>query len=90
MSNEPKATHEIKCWPEFFNPAYLGDKPFEIRLNDRDFKVGDTILLREYDNKKDRFTGDWVFQKITYITDFKQKRGYVVLATETIELSPPF
>ena len=90
MSDELKATHELKCLPEFFNPAFCGEKPFEIRLNDRDFKVGDTILLREYDNKKDRFTGDWVYQKITYITDFKQKRGYVVLATKNFELYPLF
>lgn len=40
--------HELKTWPEFFTPIIEGRKPFEYRLNDRDFRRGDVLWLREY------------------------------------------
>jgi hypothetical protein len=50
MENEKnkKKIHELKCWPEFFGPALTGEKMYELRKNDRDFKVGDIIILHEF------------------------------------------
>jgi hypothetical protein len=42
------AHHEIKIWPEFFDRKKEGVKPWEHRTNDRDFRVGDTVILREW------------------------------------------
>jgi hypothetical protein len=42
-------THEVKIWPEFFDPIEQGDKPFEIRRDDRSYAVGDALCLREWD-----------------------------------------
>ena len=39
--------HDLKIAPEYFDAVDSGEKTFEIRLNDRDFKVGDTVVLRE-------------------------------------------
>ncbi|EPW14538.1 hypothetical protein SAG0054_00010 [Streptococcus agalactiae CCUG 28551] len=57
-----------------------GTKTFECRYNDRDFKVGDELLLREYDPQKG-YTYRCIVRKITYIlSDFiGLKDGYVIL-----------
>jgi len=41
---EPK-NHKIKCLREYFDPVQDGQKKFEIRRNDRDYRVGDTVEL---------------------------------------------
>lgn len=42
------AAHELKAWPEYFEEIVSGRKRFELRVNDRGFKVGDVLRLREY------------------------------------------
>ncbi|MDW7673198.1 MAG: DUF3850 domain-containing protein [Bacillota bacterium] len=64
--------HELKTWPEYFQPVVEGRKTFEIRLDDRDFKEGDYLLLKEYYPKKG-YTGREIFVQVAYIladTDF--------------------
>jgi len=41
-------THELKVWPEFYGPLHTGDKLFELRYDDRYYKVGDGLVLREF------------------------------------------
>lgn len=40
--------HELKSWPEHFDPLFRGAKTSELRRNDRGFKVGDSITFREW------------------------------------------
>lgn len=40
--------HNLKCIPEFFSVVCSGLKSFEVRYNDREFKVGDTLCLQEF------------------------------------------
>ncbi|MFQ2555938.1 ASCH/PUA domain-containing protein [Aeromonas caviae] len=69
--------HELKIKPEYLAAIYSGEKTFEIRNNtDRNFQVGDTLLLKGWDGE---FTGNFVEKVISYITNFEQKPGYVVL-----------
>ncbi|MEX1447730.1 ASCH/PUA domain-containing protein [Enterococcus sp. C76] len=71
-------THELKILPVYFEAVANGRKQFEIRKNDRDFQVGDQLILKEWN--KDGFTGRSYQAEITYITDYMQKNGYVVLS----------
>lgn len=71
-------THKLKILPKYFQACVKGYKNFEIRKNDRDFKVGDKIELREFEGGK--FTEKVIKGQITYITDYEQQDGYVVFA----------
>lgn len=76
--------HDLKIWPEFFEAVEDGSKTFEIRRNDRDYKVGDTLMLREFVPSTGlncaRYTGREILVEVTYITDFGMMAGYVALA----------
>lgn len=43
--------HELKITEPYFSDVAFGSKNFEIRKNDRDFKVGDILILRKWDGK---------------------------------------
>jgi hypothetical protein len=47
--SRPGKLHALKCWPEFFAAILGGQKRHEVRHDDRGFKVGDRLLLREWD-----------------------------------------
>ena len=70
--------HRLKISPFFFDPVRRGLKTFEIRKNDRDYEVGDTVTLCECRN--DEYTGREITVAITYITNFLQQEGYIVFA----------
>jgi hypothetical protein len=74
--------HELKTLPEYFSVSWAGHKNFEIRKNDRDFKVWDEIALLEFDAYEELHTGREIHGIIDYITDFKLQKGYVVFSYE--------
>ncbi|MGT9149796.1 ASCH/PUA domain-containing protein [Aeromonas hydrophila] len=85
--------HELKIKPEYFAAVVSGDKTFEIRNNaDRNFKVGDTLLLMEWvwedEDDAGTFTGNFVEKVVSYITDFEQKPGYVVMGLQKQHETP--
>jgi ASC-1-like (ASCH) protein len=80
------AAHELKILPEYFKAQKEGKKNFEIRKNDRGYQVGDLLILEEYDPETNNFTGRNMIVEITYMTDYMQKEGYVVLGTKLAEL----
>ncbi|TOZ05118.1 RNA-binding protein [Levilactobacillus brevis] len=75
-------THELKIQPKYFNDVLMGTKTFEIRKNDRNYKVGDMLILKEWVPGTRVYTGKELARKVTYITDYQQKPGYVVMAIE--------
>lgn len=78
------ADHELKVWSEFF--WAIGDgKEFELRKDDRDYKVGDLVRLREYLPDALAYTGVQIDRRISYILRgaeaerFGLKPGYCIL-----------
>lgn len=61
------AVHELKTWPEFYQAIEDGSKAFELRRYDRDFKIGDTLVLKEYDPDNDTYSGRQTSVFVTFI-----------------------
>lgn len=67
LVHAPKV-HDLKCWSEYFRAVKSGAKPYEIRVNDRGYAVGDTLRLHEWNHERAFFTGDVVERLVTYMT----------------------
>lgn len=76
--------HELKIGSEFYEAVKDGRKKFEIRKNDRNYQEGDILILKKYDPLIQLFSGEIVKVEITYMTDYAQQDGYVVLGIEEI------
>ncbi len=74
--------HELKTNIEYFEASLQGRKPFEIRYNDRGFVVGDTVVLREFNDEDETYTGRRIEGKIGFITRFSQLPGWVVFSLQ--------
>lgn len=60
-------THRLKTWPCYFQPILDGTKRFDLRENDRDFRVGDILELAEYDPEVSGYTGRFLSKKVTFL-----------------------
>ena len=74
--------HELKILPNYFEEVISGKKTFEVRKNDRDFKVGHLLALNEYDAEKKEYTGNSCLVYVDYILkdDNYCKSGYVIMS----------
>lgn len=76
-------THELKIWPAPFHDMQRCVKTFEFRKNDRDYKVGDHLRLREWDPEKKDYTGAILWRLVTYILpggSFGLPEDYVIMS----------
>ena len=60
--------HELKCWPQFFEAILADKKRHDLRRFDRQFEVGDHLLLREFDPVGSAYTGRQQLVEVTFIT----------------------
>ena len=58
-------THELKILPDYFAAVVSGEKTFEVRKDDRAFKVGDSLVLKETGGHG--LTGRETKVKVSYI-----------------------
>lgn len=63
---EPGVIH-LKTHPRFFEPVLMGTKSFEVRKNDRNFAMGDLLVLREWCPASEMYTGRWVTRTVTHV-----------------------
>ena len=79
--------HQLKIDPGYFLDVASGRKTFEVRKNDRDFRVGDFLGLNEITktpvnrNDEHKETGRFILVEVTYVlTDTMYvKDGYAIL-----------
>ena len=75
------AMHTLKIESMYFIAVCAGSKSYELRKDDRDYKIGETLILLEYANGK--FTGRYVYREICSTLRDCEKyglmKGYVIL-----------
>ena len=65
--------HTLKTLSKYFRAVADGHKTFELRKNDRDFKVDDILILQEIEvsgegkSTKVKWTGHKIKARITYV-----------------------
>lgn len=59
--------HSLKCWPIPFSAIYHGEKNWELRKDDRQYSIGNYLLIKEWDNEKQEYTGSFVEKQIVWI-----------------------
>ncbi|KKQ97270.1 MAG: hypothetical protein UT24_C0002G0020 [Candidatus Woesebacteria bacterium GW2011_GWB1_39_12] len=82
---------EKKAWSELFEKVRTGEKTFDLRLDDFRCKVGDILILREWNPKEKKYTGRVLERKVTFVLKSKDvlkfwseeeiaKHGFQVIA----------
>ena len=80
-TSREQQVHEVKLGIEFFEEALSNRKTFELRKNDREYRVGDLLEMKEYSNGAE--TGRTLTKYISYILEDYTglMEGYCILAT---------
>lgn len=85
-NNIKGAIHVLKLHCCYFDSVVEGKKNFEVRFNDRDYKVGDVIILGEWDETSKIYTGRRCAAEITYVLkeNTMMASGYAVLGIKLV------
>lgn len=87
-SDAGQKEHDIKLAAMYFGDVQSGKKSFELRKNDRNYKVGDLLNMQEYSDGKE--TGRSIKVEIVYmIEDYNGlEEGYCILGTKILDQKP--
>lgn len=80
--------HELKVKQPFYDDLYFQKKSFEVRLNDRNYKKGDILHLKEFPKENfEKQTG--LFREVIYILEggeYGIEKEYVILGLKKVEI----
>ncbi len=78
--------HELKCDIIHLLAIIRGEKPFEIRRNDRNFSKNDFLYLREYCRQRNCYGPSWVMVQVTGLLDdpIYCKQNYVTMGIKVL------
>lgn len=84
MKEDGQKVHQIRLGVSFFDDACSNIKSFELRKNDRDYKVGDILEMMEFADGRN--TGRMVRKLVTYILEDYTglDDGYCIMATKLL------
>jgi len=78
----------LKCWPTSFLQSWNGQKTWELRKNDREYQVGDLLMLSEFvptehetenpfkSGTPGHLTGRWVRQRVLKVTPLEMVHSW--------------
>lgn len=80
INNFSLSTHKLKTIQPYYDLVELGVKNFEVRKNDRPFRVGDIMVLEEYSHSAG-YSGRSINTIITYVLDDEEfcKPDFVII-----------
>lgn len=87
-------THKLKSWTPFFKAIKKGEKMHDLRVDDRNYKIGDILILEEYDPFLGEYSGNTCKVVVTYITSDKTpcafssavlQKGYCILSLRLLD-----
>lgn len=86
-SKPERKIHELKLAQMYYSDVASGKKRFELRKNDRGFKVGDGLRLKEYAAGSE--TGKYIDADIVYmLEDYTGlAEGYCILGIEVVRVA---
>lgn len=72
--------HYLKILPQYYMAVENGTKTFEVRFNNRGYKVWDILHLQEF-VPPETYTGRELYREVTYVLDDGAycKEGFVVM-----------
>lgn len=79
-------THALKTWPEAYDAIEAGLKGWELRKKDRDYRVGDFLLLRRW-SLESGYDGSQRVERVVWILDggqFGLPRDYCIMSLERV------
>lgn len=79
--------HKLKIEPQYLENLIAGRKKSEVRLNDRDYQLGDVLeFVESFTNKKGWQDSRTIRFLITHIhSGLGLQPGYVVLSVERVD-----
>ena len=87
MKDTTIKVHNVKCHSKAFEVKWDGRKPWEYRLNDRNYKEGELINEMEFRVRSNLFTGREILERIEFILyggEYGILEGYVIMTTKEI------
>lgn len=76
--------HWLKTEHSYFQESWDGSKPYEIRVNDRDYQLGDILILAEGTN--DACAGRAIIARVTSVIQLAHALQSVPMPPEVVGL----
>lgn len=85
-AEDGQQVHQIRIAATYFEDVASGIKPFELRKNDRHYKVGDILEMMEF--KDGRNTGRMIKALVTYLLEDYTglEEGYCIMGTKIMSV----
>lgn len=85
QEDNSQKVHSVRLATMYFDDVARGKKTFELRKNDRGYRVGDALDLMEFD--EGRYTGRTIRADITYMLEEYTglEEGYCILGIQAIK-----